>query len=235
MSGSPAPRLPELLTLTAQIVAAHVTGNAVSADVLPGLIVRVHGALVSAGAVPAPELAPVQQQPAVPVRKSIHRDYLVCLEDGAQVTMLKRYLRGRFGLTPDQYRAKWSLPADYPMVAPGYAVRRSTLAKELGLGRKRSAPEGASHTADGSGKAAAAGTPEDRVFPADVADQTDAGRHTAERVFAKFGKGGAPETKNAGKEDAPGPTAAAPRKRGRKPFAEQSVRTIRSRRTPVAG
>ena len=235
MSDFPVSGTPDLLVLTAQIVSAHVTANKVPAEALPNLIAKVHGALAGAGAVPAPEPAPVQQQPAVPVRKSIQPDYLVCLEDGVRVTMLKRYLQRRFGLTPDQYRAKWGLPADYPMVAPSYAVRRSTLAKELGLGRKRSAPEGASHTPDGSGKAAAADTPEDRVSPADVADRTDAGRHTAESVFSKFGKDGAPDTENAGKEGDLGPTAAAPRKRGRKPFAEQSMRAIRSRRTPVAG
>ena len=211
----------DLLALTAQIVSAHVASNVVPTDALPDLIIRVHGALSGAGQEPAAEPAPPQQQPAVPVKRSIQPDYLVCLEDGAKVTMLKRYLRRRFGLEPDEYRAKWGLPPDYPMVAPNYAARRSTLAKELGLGRKRREPVPA-ETGD---KSAA----EEPMYPADMRDSQP--RHTAETVFANFGKG---ET---GPEQEPeeAPAAAAPRKRGRKPFAQQSVRPTRTRRTPAAG
>lgn len=219
MSDSPATTAPDLLALTAQIVAAHVASNSVAADALPDLIAKVHGALANAGSEPAPEPTP-QQQPAVPVRKSIQPDYLVCLEDGAKVTMLKRYLRRRFGLEPDEYRAKWGLPSDYPMVAPNYAARRSTLAKELGLGRKRTAPE-----------ATAPAEEEEPLFPADLADDAKAGKHTAESVFGNFGKGGSAAEDEG--EEAPAPVAA-PKKRGRKPFAQQSMRPARGRRNSAA-
>ena len=234
MSDLPVSGTPDLLVLTAQIVSAHVAANKVLAEALPGLIAKVHGALAGAGVEPAAPEPVSQQQPAVPVRKSVQPNYLVCLEDGVRVTMLKRYLQRRFGLTPDQYRAKWGLPADYPMVAPSYAARRSTLAKELGLGRKRSTPEGIAPDTNGASPAGAIETVEEQVFPADVADEAEAGRHTAESVFAKFGKGNAATAGDGAEEDAPTPAADAPRKRERKPFAEQSVRTTRSRRTPAA-
>ena len=214
------PASADLLALTAQIVSAHVASNTVPADALPDLITRVHGALAGAGQEPAAEPAPPQQQPAVPIKRSIQPDYLICLEDGAKVTMLKRYLRRRFGLEPDEYRAKWGLSSDYPMVAPNYAARRSTLAKELGLGRKRQSPIVA--------EAAPPPAPEEPMYPADMRDAQP--RHTAASVFANFGKGeAAPEQEQ---DEAPAP---APRKRGRKPFAQQSVRATRTRRTPAAG
>ena len=212
------PASADLLALTAQIVSAHVASNTVPADALPDLITRVHGALAGAGQEPVVESAPPQQQPAVPVKRSIQPDYLICLEDGAKVTMLKRYLRRRFGLEPDEYRAKWGLSADYPMVAPNYAARRSTLAKELGLGRKRQSPADAADQP----------VPDEPMFPADMQDAQQ--RHTAETVFANFGKGEA--VPDADADEAP---VAAPRKRGRKPFAQQSVRATRGRRTPAAG
>ena len=124
----------DLLTLTAQIVSAHVGHGTTDATALPALIQSVYGSLATAGT-PAPEAAP-PQEPAVPVKKSIHQDYLVCLEDGVKMKMLKRYIAKRYNLTPAQYRAKWGLAADYPMVAPAYAEKRSALAKEIGLGRK---------------------------------------------------------------------------------------------------
>ncbi|MFW2828929.1 MucR family transcriptional regulator [Sphingomonas sp. ID0503] len=123
-----------LLTLTADIVAAHVANNTVSVTDLPGLIEKVHGALTGLGAPAAPE--PVEQQPAVPVRSSIKPDYLVSLESGKKMKMLKRYLMNSYGMTPAEYRAKWKLPADYPMVAPNYAAQRKELAHKIGLGRK---------------------------------------------------------------------------------------------------
>jgi predicted transcriptional regulator len=124
----------ELISLTADIVGAHVYNNIVAIDEVPALIEAVHAALAGLGQVA--EAVAATPEPAVSIRASIKPDYLVCLEDGAKVQMLKRYLFGRYGLTPDAYRAKWGLPADYPMVAPAYAARRSQIAKAIGLGRK---------------------------------------------------------------------------------------------------
>ena len=124
-----------LITLTADIVAAHVSNNSVAVSDLPVLIANVHGALAGlGGAAPVPE---VKQEPAVSVRSSIKPDYIVCLEDGKKLKMLKRHLMTHYQMTPEQYRAKWNLPADYPMVAPNYAEQRRTLAKKIGLGTKR--------------------------------------------------------------------------------------------------
>ena len=124
-----------LITLTADIVAAHVSNNSVAVSDLPVLIAHVHGALSSLGG-PAPVEA-VKLEPAVSVRSSIKPDFIVCLEDGKKLKMLKRHLMTHYQMTPEQYRAKWSLPADYPMVAPNYAEQRRTLAKKIGLGTKR--------------------------------------------------------------------------------------------------
>jgi predicted transcriptional regulator len=124
----------ELLSLTAAVVAAHVSNNNVSIPGIPGLISSVHEALRGL-AVPAIVEHP-KQEPAVSIRASVKPDYLVCLEDGAKLKMLKRHLMVHFQMTPEQYRAKWGLPSDYPMVAPSYAAQRSALAKGMGLGRK---------------------------------------------------------------------------------------------------
>ncbi|MBD8677300.1 MucR family transcriptional regulator [Sphingomonas sp. CFBP 13720] len=121
-----------LIALTADIVAAHVSNNNVDVADIPVLIRRVHEALNDLGS-PEPETAP-RAEPAVPVRSSIRPDFIVCLEDGRKLKMLKRHLMTHYNLTPDQYRAKWNLPADYPMVAPNYAEQRRTLAKKIGLG-----------------------------------------------------------------------------------------------------
>ncbi len=123
----------QVLDLTAQIVSAHIGHNQVTADELPNLIRSVYSTLTRAGS-PVPE--PEKLQPAVPVKKSVFADHIVCLEDGKKLKMLKRHLQTAYGLTPDQYREKWGLPRDYPMVAPNYAERRSVLAKQIGLGRK---------------------------------------------------------------------------------------------------
>ena len=125
----------DLLTLTADIVAAHVSNNRVGVGDVAVLVTKVHGALAALGSSKETEDSSVQA-PAVSVKASIKPDYLVCLEDGKKMTMLKRYLMRTYGLTPDAYRMKWNLPKDYPMVAPNYAARRSALAKTLGLGRK---------------------------------------------------------------------------------------------------
>ena len=124
-----------LVTLTADIVAAHVSNNSVAVSDLPLLISNVHGALAGLG-VKAPEPEVKKQEPAVSVRSSIKPDYIVCLEDGKKLKMLKRHLMTHYQMTPEQYRTKWNLPADYPMVAPNYAEQRRSLAKKIGLGTK---------------------------------------------------------------------------------------------------
>jgi predicted transcriptional regulator len=124
-----------LITLTADIVAAHVSNNSVAVNDLPQLIQNVHGALAAISNRPAaPEAKP---EPKVPIRSSVKPDYLVCLEDGKKLKMLKRHLMTHYNMTPDQYRQKWGLAGDYPMVAPNYAEQRRTLAKSIGLGTKR--------------------------------------------------------------------------------------------------
>jgi predicted transcriptional regulator len=125
-----------ILTLTAEIVAAHVGHNRVVPGDVPELIQRVHQALNGLGKDAVETAEPVEAKPAVSIRSSIKPDYIVCLEDGKKLTMLKRYLQTRYGMTPQQDRQKWKLPADYPMVAPNYADRRRELAKAIGLGRK---------------------------------------------------------------------------------------------------
>lgn len=124
----------ELLEMTADIVSAYVGNNSVEAATLPQLIQNIHTALsqISSGPV---EPEPTPQEPAVPVRKSITPDYLICLEDGRKFKSLKRHLRTKYDMSPEEYRAKWGLPKDYPMVAPNYAKARSDLAKQMGLGQ----------------------------------------------------------------------------------------------------
>ena len=124
-----------LIELTAEIVAAYVSNNSVAANDLPNVISQVHAAL-GGTTMPVEEVVE-KQKPAVTVRRSIQHDYLICLEDGQKYKSLKRHLMTHHGLTPEQYREKWDLPADYPMVAPAYAEARSRLAKEMGLGQKR--------------------------------------------------------------------------------------------------
>ena len=124
-----------LLTLTADIVAAHVSNNSVAVNDLPNLIENVHRALRGISATSAaPEAKP---EPKASIRSSVKPDYIVCLEDGKKLKMLKRHLMTHYSMTPEQYRAKWGLSADYPMVAPNYAEQRRTLAKSIGLGTKR--------------------------------------------------------------------------------------------------
>jgi predicted transcriptional regulator len=124
----------ELLVHVADIVSAYVRRNPVGASALPDLIRTVHQSLNGLNAEVAAPLRE-KQKPAVPVSKSVQPDYIVCLEDGAHLKMLKRYLRSRFGLSPEEYRRKWGLPPEYPMVAPAYAQRRSDFAKQIGLGK----------------------------------------------------------------------------------------------------
>ncbi|MBI3675276.1 MAG: MucR family transcriptional regulator [Proteobacteria bacterium] len=124
----------ELLKLATDIVAAYVSNNPIPVAEVPGMIKSVHstlGGLTSAGS----SDGQTSQKPAVTVKKSITPEYIICLEDGKKLKMLKRYLRSNYSLTPEEYRAKWGLPADYPMVAPNYAAQRSEFAKKIGLGR----------------------------------------------------------------------------------------------------
>jgi predicted transcriptional regulator len=124
----------DLLSLSADIVSAYVAQNNVSQQAIPSLIRTVHDCLASLGVAQAPQPAE-RAKPAVPVSRSIQHDYIVCLEDGKQLKMLKRYLRSHYDMSPEDYRRKWGLPADYPMVAPAYAARRSDFAKQIGLGK----------------------------------------------------------------------------------------------------
>lgn len=129
----------DVLALTAQIVSAHVTKNAVEVGDLPGLIRDVHRTLSSLGGEAAPAPAPEATRPVVPAARSVFASHIICMECGKKMTMLKRHLMTEHGLTIDQYRAKYNLPGTYPMVAPDYAKTRSSLAKEMGLGKSRSA------------------------------------------------------------------------------------------------
>ena len=122
-----------LITLTSDIAAAHVSNNSVAVDEVPALIRNIYDALAGLGSAPQEE---EKLQPAVSVRSSVKSDHIVCLEDGKKMKMLKRHLMTDHGLTPDQYRARWGLASDYPMVAPDYADKRRDLAKKIGLGRK---------------------------------------------------------------------------------------------------
>lgn len=131
----------ELIELTADIVSAYVSNNTVSASELPSLIRDVHAALAKVQAAPQAPAAEAPK-PAVAARRSVHDDYIICLEDGKKFKSLKRHLRTHYNMTPEQYREKWGLPPDYPMVAPNYAKARSALAREMGLGQNRSRTEG---------------------------------------------------------------------------------------------
>jgi predicted transcriptional regulator len=141
-----------IVELAADVVSAYVSNNPVPAAELPSLIEQTHAAMRALTAVEA-QAAPQPPEPAVPVKKSVTPDYIVCLEDGKKFKSLRRHLTSRYGITPDEYRAKWNLPPDYPMVAPNYAATRSALAKKSGLGRKP--VKSASKPSRGRGKAAA--------------------------------------------------------------------------------
>ena len=123
---------PEFLDLTTRIVAAHVSHNPIAVTDVPGLIATVHQALATLG----PEEAAPRPEPAVPIKQSVKPEYIVCLEDGKKQKMLKRHLKTAHGMTPTEYRERWGLPRDYPLVSPNYAKHRSYLAKKIGLGRK---------------------------------------------------------------------------------------------------
>ncbi len=125
----------DLLALTTEIVAAHVSNNTVALGDLPQLINQVYNSLANIGTVPAAPAA-ARPQPAVSIKKSVQPDYIVCLEDGKKLKMLKRHLKTAYNMSPEAYRERWGLASDYPMVAPSYARQRSRLAKEIGLGTR---------------------------------------------------------------------------------------------------
>jgi predicted transcriptional regulator len=127
----------ELVELTAEIVSAYVSNNTVSAGDVPALIGEIHSALSRAAGGAAPPLEREDLRPAINVKKSVTPEYIICLEDGKKFKSLKRHLRTHYNLSPEEYREKWSLPHDYPMVAPNYAAARSALAKKMGLGTRR--------------------------------------------------------------------------------------------------
>ena len=127
------PNTNELLELTTEIVSAHVGNNAIALGDLPQLIQEVYKTLAIVGTTPA---VPERPKPAVPIKKSVFPDFVVCLEDGKKLKMLKRHLKTAYNMTPDEYRTRWGLPPEYPMVAPNYAKHRSALAKKIGLGTK---------------------------------------------------------------------------------------------------
>jgi predicted transcriptional regulator len=124
----------ELLALTAEIVSAHVANNSVGQGDVPELIQSIYGKLTELAS--GEDASSVELTPAVPIKKSVTDDYIICLEDGKKLKMLKRHLMTAYGMTPEEYRAKWGLRPDYPMVAPNYALKRQELAKKIGLGRK---------------------------------------------------------------------------------------------------
>lgn len=165
-----------LVTLTTDIVSAYVgsSQNHIAPADIPGLITSVHAAL---GGLTGQSVSPQEElRPAVSIRSSVKPDYIVCLEDGKRLKMLKRYLNTKFGMTPDQYRAKWGLPADYPMVAPNYAEQRRQLAKDIGLGTKRTrSTEGRATATAGRGRKAAS-TGNGRRKPAVAAAPKKTGR-----------------------------------------------------------
>ncbi len=125
----------ELLSLTTEIVASHVANNSVAMSDLPQLIKMVFASLSNQGGVEE-QAEPEKPAPAVPIKKSVQNEFIVCLEDGKKLKMLKRHLKTRYNMSPDEYKKRWGLPDDYPMVAPDYAEQRSSLAKKIGLGTK---------------------------------------------------------------------------------------------------
>ena len=138
---SPAADSDELMRSACRIIAAYVSKNPISASEVPEMIKSIYGTLSGLSGSGPGEAAPTNQKPAVPIKKSITPDFIICLEDGKKLKMLKRYLRTRYKMTPDEYRAKWNLPLDYPIVAPNYAARRSEFAKKIGLGRRQPTPK----------------------------------------------------------------------------------------------
>ena len=201
-----------LLGLTVQIVAAHVQNNAVPAQELPALIQQVYTALAHAGSA---EKAEILEKPApvVPAKKSIFPDYIICLEDGRKLKTLKRHLRSTYNMTPEQYREKWNLPSDYPMVAPNYAEHRSALAKQLGLGRKPA------EVVEPEEQEPVRPPPPKPMLRDPEPRKPD---HSVQSVFSKF-----PLLEPDDEEQGPSVTVVEAKKRGRKPFSKHLARPMR--------
>jgi len=211
-----------LLELTAQIVSAHVAKTPVAPQGLPALIEQVFTALKSATS-EAPPVVAEKQVPFVPAKRSVFPDYIICLEDGRKLKTLKRHLRSTYGLSPEQYREKWNLPAEYPMVAPNYAEHRSKLAKQLGLGRKPNADEEVEEEPAASPVAARPSAPAAPAALPEIPHTRRRAEPTAASVFSKFpGKAADPDPAPA--EDS---LDGGRKKRGRKPFSKQLARTMR--------
>ncbi len=225
-----------LLGLTAEIVAAHVKNNQVATGDLPALIEQVYVALRDAGSGPAaPVQAPVRIEPerpapVVPPKKSVFPDYIICLEDGRKFKTLKRHLRSTYNMTPEQYREKWDLAADYPMVAPNYAGHRSALAKQLGLGRKPAASAAVPPAApEVEAPVVVAPPPPSAPSPAPVSREAPPERvresrsePTADSVFARFPQAAAGRAEP---PTTPEPDGRKPSRR--KPFSKQLARSMR--------
>jgi predicted transcriptional regulator len=211
-----------LLELTAQIVAAHVGKNQVPTQGLTALIDQVYQALKAAPGTEAPAPMPEKQVPFVPAKRSVFPDYIICLEDGRKLKTLKRHLRSTYGLSPEQYREKWGLAPDYPMVAPNYAEHRSKLAKQAGLGRKPSSPEQDDDAEDHEEpvKAAVPATP---AATPEAATTRRRPEPTAASVFSKFPS----KQTETGEAPSEQDLEFGRKKRGRKPFSKQLARTMR--------
>ena len=206
----------ELLSLTADIVAAHVSNNSVAVSDLPGLIASIHASLSGLGSPISAAEAP--QEPAVSVRSSIRPDYIVCLEDGKKLKMLKRHLMTHYQMTPEQYRSKWKLASDYPMVAPNYAKQRRALAHKIGLGRKPTTSAAASPALASPAAKPAAAKPAPVAKPAATQSAAAAAAKPApaKKAAATKEPAAAKKPAAANKADAPksgaAPKAAAPKK-----------------------
>jgi predicted transcriptional regulator len=230
-----------LLGLTVQIVSAHLLRNPLPAAELPALIEQVHAALASAGAAPAP--APEKAAAPAAPKRTIFPDYIVCLEDGRKLKTLKRHLRSTYNLSPEEYREKWGLAEDYPMVAPNYAARRSSLAKTLGLGRKAAKPAEPEEAAPEPLAPmpryiiAPAATPAPKAAPVTTAAEpppreSRVNEPTLESVFGKFPRNGHSAAQDEPslfpEAEAPEPAPEPPaKKHQRKPFSKQLARSMR--------
>ena len=213
-----------LLGLTVQIVSAHVRNNQVAVADLPALIRQVHTALANAnGGAPAPAAAPVQERAATPPvpKRTIFPDYIICLEDGRRMKTLKRHLRSNYDMSPEQYREKWGLPADYPMVAPNYAEQRSKLAKQLGLGRRAAEVEEPEELPLLDPNPPRLWQIVSAPEPAAPAPEARRPEPTVDNVFGGFPNGGDKQVAESAEEGAP-------RRPARKPFSKQLARPMRS-------
>ena len=219
-----------LIGLTVQIVSAHVKYNQVPVSQMPALIRQVYAALESAGTPVREPIVVEKPAPAVMPKKSIFQDYIICLEDGRRMKTLKRHLRSTYDLSPEQYREKWDLPPDYPMVAPSYAARRSSLAKQLGLGRRTAAAqleliekqEPLEQMPARPWQVVSAPTPTPTPTPTERRPEP-----TLDSVFGRFPKQEADSDENGTAPDSGDDASGGQRRSVRKPFSKQLARTMR--------